>query len=101
MRSSSPFKVFEIQPTDLYRNINRILTSASVTKGVISYKDSGRLLCESEVLLRQISPVLGGRQYAEFREDIQDLLDIQGGVEKQLKVVDRIQWTYFSLGGNP
>ncbi|KAJ5225136.1 hypothetical protein N7468_006361 [Penicillium chermesinum] len=77
------------------RNINRILTSASVTNGVISYKDSGRLLCESEVLLRQVFKAIGGRQYREFSEDIQDLLDIQGGVKKQLRVLERIQWTYF------
>lgn len=70
------------------------MTSASVSNGVISYKDSGRLLCEAEVLLRQVSLVVGGKQYREFREDIQDLLDIQGGVEKQLRVADRIRWTY-------
>ena len=70
------------------------MTSASVFNGVISYKDSGRLLCEAEVLLRQVSLVVGGKQYREFREDIQDLLDIQGGVEKQLRVADRIRWTY-------
>lgn len=70
------------------------MTSASVSNGVISYKDSGRLLCEAEVLLRQVSLVVGGKQYREFREDIQDLLDIQGGVEKQIRVADRIRWTY-------
>ncbi|KAJ5273943.1 hypothetical protein N7478_009068 [Penicillium angulare] len=78
------------------RHVTRILTSASLSSnGVISYKDSGRLICEAEALLQQAKTVLGGLQYREFREDIGDLLDIQGGVTKQLRVVERIRWTYF------
>lgn len=34
-------------------------------------------------------------QYREFREDIQDLLNTQNGVDKQLRVVERMRWTYF------
>ncbi|KAJ5632218.1 hypothetical protein N7490_008557 [Penicillium lividum] len=60
------------------RNVTRILTSASVTNEVISYKDSGRLICEAESLLQHVQAVLGGLEYREFREDIEDLLDIQG-----------------------
>ncbi|KAJ5929705.1 hypothetical protein N7454_006655 [Penicillium verhagenii] len=78
------------------RNVTRILTSASVTNEVISYKDSGRLICEAEALLQHVKTVLGGLEYREFREDIEDLLDIQGGVTKQLRVVERIRWTYFN-----
>jgi nuclear-control-of-ATPase protein 2 len=65
------------------------------TNEVISYKDSGQLICEAEALLQHIKTVLGGLEYREFREDIEDLLDIQGGVTKQLRVVERIRWTYF------
>ncbi|KAJ5731037.1 uncharacterized protein N7483_005545 [Penicillium malachiteum] len=77
------------------RHATRILTSASLSNGVISYKDSGRLICEAEALLQQFKAILGRVQYREFREDIEDLLDIQGGVDKQLQVVERIRWTYF------
>ncbi|KAJ5532112.1 hypothetical protein N7494_008664 [Penicillium frequentans] len=78
------------------RNVTRILTSASLTTNeVISYKDSGRLICEAEALLQHVKIVLGGLEYREFREDVEDLLDIQGGVTKQLRVIERIRWTYF------
>ena len=66
-----------------------------MSKGIISYKDSGRLLLEAEALLAQVKLVLSGVQYAEFREDIQDLLNVQSGAEQQLQVVERIRWTYF------
>jgi nuclear-control-of-ATPase protein 2 len=61
----------------------------------MSYKESGRLICEAEALLQKIRQVLGGIQYQEFREDVQDLLDVQSGVEKQLRVVERMRWAYF------
>jgi nuclear-control-of-ATPase protein 2 len=61
---------------------------------VISFKDSGRLICEAESLLQKVKPMLGAMQYREFREDIQDLLDVRSGVEKQLRVVERMRWTY-------
>ncbi|KAJ5580129.1 uncharacterized protein N7459_006114 [Penicillium hispanicum] len=77
------------------RNITRVLTSASLSHGIISYKDSGRLLFEAEALLEKVRSVLGGVQYWEFREDIQDLLNVQTGAEQQLRVVERIRWTYF------
>ncbi|KAJ5090413.1 hypothetical protein N7532_009097 [Penicillium argentinense] len=76
------------------RNASRILTSASTENGVASFKDSGRLICEAENLLQKVQLVLGGVQYREFREDIQDLLDVQSGIEKQLRVVERMRWTY-------
>lgn len=62
---------------------------------MIPYKDSGRLLFEAEELLAKVKSVLGGVQYGEFREDIQDLLNVKSGVEQQLRVVERIRWTYF------
>ncbi|KAJ5175502.1 uncharacterized protein N7482_001379 [Penicillium canariense] len=77
------------------RNVTRILTSARSPDGTVSYKESGRLICEAEDLLQKIKTVLGGIQYQEFREDIQDLLDVQSGVDKQLRVVERMRWAYF------
>lgn len=68
--------------------------SASISNGVISFKDSGRLICEAEGLLQKVRPMLGARQYREFREDIQDLLDVQSGVTKQLRVVEMMRWNY-------
>lgn len=68
--------------------------SATVSDGVISFKDSGRLICEAEGLLQKVQMVLGAVQYREFREDIQDLLNVQSGVDKQLQVVERMRWTY-------
>lgn len=76
------------------RNSTRILMSASISNGVISFKDSGRLICEAEGLLQKVRPMLGARQYREFREDIQDLLDVQSGVTKQLRVVEMMRWNY-------
>lgn len=77
------------------RNVTRLLTSAPLSDGVISHKDSGRLLYEAEALLQQVKGVLGGMQYREFREDIQDLLDVEGGVDRQLRVVERMRWAHF------
>ena len=61
----------------------------------MSYKESGRLICEAEALLQKIKLVLGGTQYREFREDVQDLLDVQSGVDNQLRVAERMRWTHF------
>ncbi|KAJ5300558.1 uncharacterized protein N7443_005560 [Penicillium atrosanguineum] len=77
------------------RNVTRVLTSAPLGDGVISHKDSGRLIYEAEALLQQVQGVLGGMQYREFREDIQDLLDVERGVDRQLRVVERMRWAYF------
>ncbi|KAF7712946.1 Uncharacterized protein PECH_002321 [Penicillium ucsense] len=78
-----------------FRNVTRVLTSVRSSEGIMSYKESGRLICEAESLLLKIKQVLGGVQYQEFREDIQDLLNVESGVDKQLRVVDRMRWTYF------
>ncbi|KAJ5681525.1 uncharacterized protein N7477_001465 [Penicillium maclennaniae] len=77
------------------RNVTRVLTSAPLDNGVISHKDSGQLIYEAEALLQQVQGVFGGMQYREFREDIQDLLDVERGVDRQLRVVERMRWAYF------
>lgn len=74
----------------------RILTSSAVSSdGTVPYKDSGQLICEAEALLQHVKTISNGIQYREFREDIQDLLNVQNGVDKQLRVIERMRWTYF------
>ncbi|KGO70964.1 Nuclear control of ATP synthase 2 [Penicillium italicum] len=78
------------------RNVARILTSSAVlSNGTIAYKDSGQLICEAEALLEHVKIISGRMQYEEFREDIQDLLNVQNGVDKQLRVIERMRWAYF------
>lgn len=79
------------------RNISRVLTAAPLPNGMISHKDFGRLICEAEALLQQVKVSFGSLQYQEFREDVQDLLHVQGGVDKQLQVVERMRWAYFNI----
>jgi nuclear control of ATPase protein 2 len=78
-----------------YRNIDRTLNSSVPTQsGMLSYKDHGLLLCEVHVLRQRAALVLPGNVQREFLEDINDLMDIRIGIERQVKVVDRIRWTY-------
>ncbi|KAJ5824404.1 Nuclear control of ATP synthase 2 [Penicillium robsamsonii] len=78
------------------RNMARILTSSAVlSNGTVAYKDSGQLICEAEALLQHVKIISGSIQYEEFREDIQDLLNVQNGVDKQLRVIERMRWAYF------
>ncbi|CDM26702.1 hypothetical protein CBS147339_8698 [Penicillium roqueforti] len=78
------------------RNVARILTSSAVlSNGTVAYKDAGQLICEAEALLQHVKMISGSMQYEEFREDIQDLLNVQNGVDKQLRVIERMRWAYF------
>ena len=61
---------------------------------MLSYKDHGLLLCEIHVLRQRAAQVLPGNVQREFLEDINDLMDIRIGIDRQIKVVDRIRWTY-------
>jgi nuclear-control-of-ATPase protein 2 len=82
--------------TLILRNVARILTSSTVlSNGTVPYKVSGQLICEAEALLQQVKTVFGSMQYDEFREDIRDLLNAQNGVDKQLRVLERMRWAYF------
>lgn len=38
--------------------------------------------------------MLPGEINTEFLEDIKDLVDLRTGVERQVRVVDRIRWAY-------
>lgn len=77
------------------RSIDRILcASKSSNDGMLSYKEHGLLLCEVHVLRQRVVKILPGEIHREFLEELQDLVDIRTGVERQLKVVDRMRWAY-------
>jgi len=77
------------------RNIDRILSASTPSNnGMLSYKEHGLLLCEVHVLRQRAQRVLPGEIHAEFLEEINDLVDIRTGVDRQLRVVDRIRWAY-------
>lgn len=61
---------------------------------MLSYKEHGLLLCEVHVLRQRARVVLPGEINTEFLEDIKDLVDLRTGVERQVRVVDRIRWAY-------
>ncbi|KAF2396133.1 NCA2-domain-containing protein [Trichodelitschia bisporula] len=77
------------------RNIDRILTAAQPSEyGVLYYKDYGLLLCEAHVLRQTARSVLPGPDFREFLLDIDDLVDIKTGVERQKQVLRRMRWGY-------
>ena len=78
-----------------YRNIDRTLNTSTPTQsGILSYKDHGLLLCEIHVLRKRAALALPGNVQREFFEDINDLMEIRIGVERQIKVLERIRWAY-------
>ncbi|KAF2191360.1 NCA2-domain-containing protein [Zopfia rhizophila CBS 207.26] len=75
----------------ILRNIDRILVGATTTEfGEMSYKDHGLLLCEVHLLRQVASTILPRRIFHDFLEEIDELVDIRSGLERQQKVVDRI-----------
>ncbi|GAD94864.1 hypothetical protein CPC735_061700 [Paecilomyces variotii No. 5] len=77
------------------RNADRVLTSATPTpNGILSYKDHGLLICEAQVLKKAGKKIFPGPVYHDFEEDMGDLMNINAGVEKQLRIVERIRWGY-------
>jgi len=77
------------------RNLDRILNaSVPTSNGMLSYKDHGLLLCEVHVLRQRATLVLPGNVHREFLEDVNDLVNIHIGIERQLRVVQRIRWAY-------
>lgn len=61
---------------------------------MLSYKEHGLLLCEVHVLRQAAEQVLPGQINVEFLEELNDLMDLRTGVERQMRVVDRIRWAY-------
>jgi nuclear-control-of-ATPase protein 2 len=77
------------------RNIDRILTGASPTEfGEIAYKDHGLLLCEVHLLRQAASGILPRRIFHDFLVEVDELVDVRSGLDRQQKVVDRIRWAY-------
>lgn len=79
----------------ILRNIDRILVGATATEfGEISYRDHGLLLCEVHLLRQAASEILPRRIFHDFLVEMDDLVDVRSGLEKQQKVVERIRWAY-------
>jgi nuclear-control-of-ATPase protein 2 len=80
-----------------YRNIDRVLVGATPTEyGELSYKDHGLLLCEVHLLRQAAISVLERRNFEEFLVDMEDLVDVRSGLERQTKVAERIRRAYFA-----
>jgi nuclear-control-of-ATPase protein 2 len=80
---------------NVLRNIDRIITSAQPSEhGVLYYKDYGLLLCESHVLRQVAQKTFPAQEFREFLVDLEELTDIQIGVERQKNVVKRLRWGY-------
>lgn len=60
---------------------------------MLSHKDHGLLLCEVHVLRQRSNRLIPGRLQREFREDVQDLLDVRH-IELKTRILTRIQWAY-------
>ncbi|KAL8715003.1 MAG: hypothetical protein Q9220_000960 [cf. Caloplaca sp. 1 TL-2023] len=81
----------------LLRNIDRILSASTHSNnGTLSYKDHGMLLCEVHLLRQSSQRVMPADIYAEFLEEIDDLVDLRTGIERQIRVVDRLRWAYLN-----
>lgn len=77
------------------RNIDRILTAAQPSKdGALFYKDYGLLLCEAHVLRQAAQTTFPTKEFREFLIDLNELTDMQIGLERQQKVVKRMRWGY-------
>lgn len=83
----------DTKPTN--RNIDRILsTTTPSTNGMLTYKEHGLLLCEVHILRQKALQVLPREIYMDFLEELNDLVNLRTGIERQLRVVDRIRWAY-------
>ncbi|EXJ58224.1 hypothetical protein A1O7_05649 [Cladophialophora yegresii CBS 114405] len=80
----------------LIRNIDRTLTSTELDneEGIISEEHHGLLLCEVHLLRQRVSQVLPRNVMRDFLEDLDDLLDVKQGVNRQVQALRRIEWVY-------
>jgi nuclear-control-of-ATPase protein 2 len=81
----------------ILRNIDRILVGARAHTndyGEISYEDQGLLLFEVHRLRQAASSILPRRIFHDFLEELSELSENRNGLERQLKVVERIRWAY-------
>ena len=80
---------------DFLSNIDRILTAATPTDfGELYYKDQGLVLCEVHILRQSAKDIIPGRVYREFLEDVDELVDVRNGLQRQEKTVHRVRWAY-------
>lgn len=78
------------------RSIDRIMVgSTPADNGMLSYKDHGMLLCEVHVLRQEAQRILPKHIYNEFLEDLNDLVELRIGIERQIQVAERIRWAYW------
>ncbi|KAK2774196.1 Nuclear control of ATPase protein 2 [Emmonsiellopsis sp. PD_33] len=83
------------QMTRALRGVDRVLTASSTSPdGILSYKDHGLLICETDVLCQKALDILPGTIYHEFKEDINELLNVRVGVTRQLRILERVRWAY-------
>lgn len=52
------------------------------------------LLCEIHILRQSAQRAMPRNIFAEFLEEINELIDLHTGIERQIRVVDRIRWAY-------
>ncbi|EDN11198.1 predicted protein [Histoplasma mississippiense (nom. inval.)] len=75
--------------------VHRVLTASTTTHdGILSCKDHGLLLCETDILCQRAQNLLPGATYHEFQEDIRDLLNVRVGITRQLRILERVRWAY-------
>ncbi|KAF8451339.1 ATP synthase regulation protein NCA2-domain-containing protein [Terfezia claveryi] len=75
------------------RHIDRILSTSS-RKGTncqLSYKEHGLLLCEVVVLRELAKQGLPKKLYGGFIQEMEELVNIHAGIERQQKAVDRVR----------
>ncbi|KIW08399.1 uncharacterized protein PV09_01311 [Verruconis gallopava] len=83
------------QVLGVLRNIDRIITAANPSEyGVLYYKDYGLLVAESHVLRQCARNVLPPHEFREFLVDVDELVDIKAGIERQKHVIRRLRWGY-------
>lgn len=76
-------------------NMDRIFTSATPTSsGTLPYEAFGMLVCEAIVLRELASRTFPKETFKEFVRDFDALIDVHGGVDVQMRVLDRIRWAY-------
>jgi nuclear control of ATPase protein 2 len=61
---------------------------------MLSYGEHGLLLCEIDLLRGLARRIMPSDINREFVEEIDDLANIRTGVERQLRVVERIRWAF-------
>ncbi|RDW67085.1 NCA2 family protein [Aspergillus mulundensis] len=76
------------------RNIHRILSSSSPTEeGRLDHKNHGLLICNAGILIGKGQTMLKGEDLRLFQEDVDDLVN-ENRADKQLRVIQRMAWTY-------